>query len=138
MVMVSLRPRSPGVMSVPGGQGGGGRSHPVAREGARAGSVDDDEPDREDDPADGCRNGEDPAQRSAALIVPGGSTDENPGVVQTFQDGEGPEEQEEEPGEGDEDPQADAAREVVGLGAQPQAGDGDWTPAEQADEGDGG
>ena len=49
----------------------------------------------------------------------------------------GTEQQHEQGDEGHQDAQADAPREVVGLRAQPQAGDRDGSPAEQADEGHG-
>src|SRR5580704_7945344 len=137
MIMASLCQPRPGVIRAVAERSGGVRSHaPVAREGTRAGSVDDDEPDGEDDSADGGGDPEDTPEGTCPLVVPSGATDEDPGVVETAQDREGPEEEGEEGEEGDEDPKGDAPREVVSLRAEPQTGDRDGAPAEQAEEGD--
>ena len=71
-----------------------------------------------------------------ALVVPGGAAYEDPGVVQPPQQRERAEQQHEQRDERDQDADSDAPREVVGLRAEPQAGDRDGAPAEQAAEGD--
>ena len=98
--------------------------------------MDDHEPQREDERTDGSCGPEDPTQRACALVVAGRSTHEDPGMVEATQDRECPEQQREQGHEGHEDAEADAARQVVSLRAEPQARERDRTPAEQAAERD--
>src|ERR1039458_2612551 len=94
--------------------------------------VDDQEPEREAEGADDGGDRERPPQGTGALVVAGGAAHEDPCLVQTAQDRERPEEQHGQSEKRGEDPEADAAREIVGLGADPQARQGNGSPAEQA------
>src|ERR1019366_9551851 len=78
--------------------------------------------------------GEHPSQYAGALIVTGRAPHEDPCLIETAQDRERSEQEHEQPDEGDQDAEADAARQIVHLRADPQAGEWDRAPAEQAED----
>src|SRR5262249_37779483 len=92
---------------------------PAAREGARAGTVDDYEPNQKDARADDRGDRKDAAQRTGALVVAGRPAHEDPCLVQTPQERECPEQERKQPDERHEDAEADAAGEIVDLRADP-------------------
>jgi hypothetical protein len=97
------------------------------------GAVDDEEPERERERADCRGGGEDTSQRPAALVVAGRAAREVPRSVQAAQDRERAEQQHEQRAERDEQTEGDAACEVVGPRAEPQASERNRTRAEQAE-----
>src|SRR5258708_18341910 len=99
----------------PHGHGGARSGAGPTGEGAGARAVDDEEPEREDGPAENRRGAEDLAHHARALVTAGGTADEDPGIVHALQQRQRPEQQREQRSEGDEDAEADAARQVVDL-----------------------
>src|ERR1039458_1209517 len=77
---------------------------------ARTRSVEDQEPEQEREGADGHGDREDPPESAGALIVARSTAHEDPRLVKPAADRERAEQQGEQPGERDEEPEADAPR----------------------------
>ena len=85
--------------------------------------MEDQEPEHEQEGTDRDGRREDPTQCTATLVVAGGTAHEDPRLIHAAQDREIAEEQNKQRYERDEDSEADTAGEIVGLRAEPQAGE---------------
>ena len=83
--------------------------------------------------ADDGGDPEDAAERAGALVVAGRAAHEDPGLSSRRSTESAPNSSTNSADERDENADADAAREVIGLRAEPQTGDRNRAPAEQAE-----